>query len=68
MTEEDFERIEAQLAKIEIYGNRTDTDIAELRDLDLIRLLSRGRLCNILAVTPNSLLGVFREPIGVFRQ
>ena len=33
LTEEEFDRIEAELAKIEIHGNRTDEDIAELRDL-----------------------------------
>jgi aryl-alcohol dehydrogenase-like predicted oxidoreductase len=34
LTEEEFERIEAELAKIEIHGNRTDADIAKLRNLD----------------------------------
>jgi aryl-alcohol dehydrogenase-like predicted oxidoreductase len=34
LTEEEFERIAAELAKIEIHGNRTDEDIAKLRDLD----------------------------------
>jgi aryl-alcohol dehydrogenase-like predicted oxidoreductase len=34
LTEEEFERIEAELAKIEILGNRTDEDIAKLRYLD----------------------------------
>lgn len=29
----EFGRIEAELAKIEIHGNRTDEDIAKLRDL-----------------------------------
>jgi hypothetical protein len=33
LTEEEFGRIEAELAKIEIHGNRTDEDIATLRDL-----------------------------------
>ena len=33
LTEEEFDRIEAELAKIEIHGNRTDEDIAKLRDL-----------------------------------
>jgi aryl-alcohol dehydrogenase-like predicted oxidoreductase len=33
LTEEEFGRIEAELAKIEIHGNRTDEDIAKLRDL-----------------------------------
>jgi len=33
LTHEEFERIEAELAKIEIHGNRTDEDIARLRDL-----------------------------------
>jgi len=32
LTEEEFERIEAELAKIEIHGNRTDEDIAKLRN------------------------------------
>ena len=34
LTEEEFERIEVELAKIEIHGNRTDEDIAKLRYLD----------------------------------
>ena len=34
LTDEEFERIEAELAKIEIHGNRTDEDIAKLRYLD----------------------------------
>ncbi len=34
LTEEEFDRIEAELAKIEIHGNRTDQDIAKLRSLD----------------------------------
>jgi aryl-alcohol dehydrogenase-like predicted oxidoreductase len=33
LTEEEFDRIEAELAKIEIHGNRTDEDIAKLRDI-----------------------------------
>jgi aryl-alcohol dehydrogenase-like predicted oxidoreductase len=33
LTEEEFGRIEAGLAKIEIHGNRTDEDVAKLRDL-----------------------------------
>ena len=33
LTEEEFERIEAELAKIEIHGNRTDEDIAKLRNM-----------------------------------
>lgn len=33
LTEDEFERIEAELAKIEIHGNRTDEDIAKLRDM-----------------------------------
>ncbi len=33
LTGEEFERIEAELAKIEIHGNRTDEDIARLRDM-----------------------------------
>jgi aryl-alcohol dehydrogenase-like predicted oxidoreductase len=34
LTHDEFERIEAELAKIEIHGNRTDEDIAKLRYLD----------------------------------
>ena len=34
LTDEECERIEAELAKIEIHGNRTDEDIAKLRYLD----------------------------------
>ena len=34
LTEEEFERIEAELAKIEIHGNRTDEDIAKLRSIN----------------------------------
>jgi aryl-alcohol dehydrogenase-like predicted oxidoreductase len=34
LTGEEFARIESELAKITIYGNRTDQDIAKLRDLD----------------------------------
>jgi hypothetical protein len=34
LTEQEFGRIEAELAKIEIHGNRTDEDIAKLRDLN----------------------------------
>jgi aryl-alcohol dehydrogenase-like predicted oxidoreductase len=33
LTDEEFGRIEAELAKIEIHGNRTDEDIAKLRHL-----------------------------------
>ena len=33
LTDEEFERIEADLAKIEIHGNRTDEDTAKLRHL-----------------------------------
>jgi len=33
LTEEEFERIEGELAKIEIHGNRTDEDIAKLRNM-----------------------------------
>jgi aryl-alcohol dehydrogenase-like predicted oxidoreductase len=33
LTDREFGRIEAELAKIEIHGNRTDEDIAKLRDL-----------------------------------
>jgi aryl-alcohol dehydrogenase-like predicted oxidoreductase len=34
LTEEEFARIEAELANITIHGNRTDEDIARLRQLD----------------------------------
>ena len=34
----------------------------------MIRLSLRRRLCNILALPPKNLLGVFRERIGVFRE
>jgi aryl-alcohol dehydrogenase-like predicted oxidoreductase len=34
VTDEEFARIETELAKIEIHGNRTDEDIAKLGDLD----------------------------------
>jgi aryl-alcohol dehydrogenase-like predicted oxidoreductase len=34
LTAEEFARIEAELAKIEIHGNRTDADIAKLRNLN----------------------------------
>jgi aryl-alcohol dehydrogenase-like predicted oxidoreductase len=33
LTEDEYNQIEAELAKIEIYGNRTDEDIAKLRYL-----------------------------------
>ena len=33
LTDEEFGRIEAELAKLEIHGNRTDEDTAKLRDL-----------------------------------
>jgi hypothetical protein len=33
LTDEEFARIEAELARIEIHGNRTDEDIARLRQL-----------------------------------
>jgi aryl-alcohol dehydrogenase-like predicted oxidoreductase len=33
LTEQEFGQIESELAKIEIHGNRTDEDIAKLRDL-----------------------------------
>jgi aryl-alcohol dehydrogenase-like predicted oxidoreductase len=33
LTDAEFNQIEAELAKIEIHGNRTDEDIAKLRDL-----------------------------------
>jgi aryl-alcohol dehydrogenase-like predicted oxidoreductase len=34
LTEEEFTRIETELSKIEIHGNRTDEDIAKLRSID----------------------------------
>ncbi|RBY75038.1 aldo/keto reductase [Geodermatophilus sp. TF02-6] len=34
LTDEEFTRIEAELAEIEIHGNRTDEDIAKLRQVD----------------------------------
>ena len=34
LTEEEFSQIEAELAEIEIHGNRTDEDIAKLRHID----------------------------------
>jgi aryl-alcohol dehydrogenase-like predicted oxidoreductase len=34
LTDAEFARIEAELAKVEVYGNRTDEDIAKLRHLD----------------------------------
>ncbi|MFZ0661184.1 MAG: aldo/keto reductase [Acidobacteriaceae bacterium] len=33
LTDEEFDRIEAELGKIEIHGNRTDEDIARLRNM-----------------------------------
>lgn len=33
LTGNEFHQIEAELAKIEIHGNRTDENIAKLRDL-----------------------------------
>ena len=33
LTTEEYERIEAELAKIQIHGNRTDEDIAKLRNM-----------------------------------
>lgn len=33
LTAAEFERIEAELAQIEIHGKRTDDDIAKLRDM-----------------------------------
>lgn len=33
LTDKEFEQIEAELAKIEIHGNRTDEDIAKLKDM-----------------------------------
>lgn len=34
LTEEEFSQIEAELAEIEVHGNRTDEDIAKLRHID----------------------------------
>jgi aryl-alcohol dehydrogenase-like predicted oxidoreductase len=34
LTDDEFDSLEAELAKIELHGNRTDEDIARLRDLD----------------------------------
>lgn len=34
LSDDEYRQIEAELAKIEIHGNRTDADIAKLRDLD----------------------------------
>ncbi|MBV8989784.1 MAG: aldo/keto reductase [Solirubrobacterales bacterium] len=34
LTDDEFDRIEAELAKIRIHGNRTDEDIAKLRTLN----------------------------------
>ena len=33
LTDAEFAAIEAEPAKIKIYGNRTDADIAKLRDM-----------------------------------
>jgi aryl-alcohol dehydrogenase-like predicted oxidoreductase len=33
LTDQEFQQLEAELAKIEIHGNRTDEDIAKLRDM-----------------------------------
>ena len=33
LTTEEYERIEAELAKVQIHGNRTDEDIAKLRNM-----------------------------------
>jgi aryl-alcohol dehydrogenase-like predicted oxidoreductase len=33
LTDNEFNQIEAELAKIQIQGNRTDEDIAKLRDV-----------------------------------
>lgn len=33
LTEEEYTKIEEELAKIKIHGNRTDEDIAKLRSL-----------------------------------
>ena len=34
LTDDEFARIESELAKVKIHGNRTDADIAKLRHLD----------------------------------
>lgn len=34
LTTEEYEQLEAELAKITLYGNRTDLDIAKLRNMD----------------------------------
>lgn len=34
LTDSEFAQIEAELSKIKIYGNRTDADIAKLKDMD----------------------------------
>lgn len=34
LTDNEFNQIEAELAKIEIHGNRTDADIAKLKNMD----------------------------------
>jgi hypothetical protein len=33
LSDHEFHQLEAELAKIEIHGNRTDEDIMKLRDL-----------------------------------
>lgn len=39
LTDEEFNQIERELSKITIYGNRTDEDIAKLRNLTEINTL-----------------------------
>ena len=34
LTDEEFNKIEEELSKINIHGNRTDEDIAKLRNMD----------------------------------
>lgn len=34
LSEEEFNNIESELSRIEIYGNRTDEDIAKLKDME----------------------------------
>ena len=40
LTREEFEQIETALENIHIYGNRTDEDIARLKDMRLIENLN----------------------------
>jgi aryl-alcohol dehydrogenase-like predicted oxidoreductase len=34
LTDDEYDGLETELAKVEPHGNRTDEDIAKLRDLD----------------------------------